>query len=188
MDIIALRLPYFSPISLSPNELMHQIIFLFYYAIGPSNFDRHFSYEYKNSCLRLISDIKTYDEWIYSLNGRGEGCLDKDASWSLGDIFRKTSLIACRDYHLSFRLSSREWTLTITSAVKASGNCVKNYIIYDGGECDYHSDTVFEISGVDRSLYRLFLKEVKNFRPINYLKSDEVLDDSPKFERITEVP
>lgn len=179
MDVVTLKLPYSFPVKLSEDELLLELLFIFYHDIGPANFHKHFQYKYENSTLRFISDIKTYDEWIYSLNGKSEYCLDKDSTWSLGDCFRKTSLIACRDYGLSLVLKSRDWSLKIS---KDTGN---KRILYYNDVCNYLTGTELRICGVDKKLYEVFLKVLKDFKPINCLEQDDGEDDSAKFERIT---
>ena len=184
MDVVALKLPYSFPVKLSKDELLLELLFIFYHDIGPANFHKHFQYKYENSTLHFISDIKTYDEWIYSLSGKSEYCLDKDSTWSLGDCFRKTSLVACRDYGLTLELRSRDWRLKIASDAKYGKKIRDNHILYYNDVCDYITRTEFNIYGISEKLYSKFLKLLGNFSPRNFIEPDYNEDVYEVFERI----
>ncbi len=184
MDVVALKLPYSLPIKLTEDELLLELLFIFYHDIGPSNFNGHFQFSYKDSCLSLKSDIKTYDEWIYSINGKSEYCLDKDSSWSLGECFRKTSLVACRDYGLQLELKSRDWQLKIVSDAVCGEKRKGNHILYYNNVGNYLCGTEFNIYGVSPELYHKFIRVLENFTPRNFIKLDNEYV-TEVFERIT---
>lgn len=186
MNRIALKLPYTYPMQLSANELIQELLFIFCCATNEKDLSK-FSYDYKNSKIVLYSKIKTYDEWIFSIDGNGEYCLDKSSDWSLGDCFRKTSLIACRDHGLALELASRNWSLTINTSSTASPNENHKRIVYTNREQEYTANTTFTIHNANNEFYKAFQQAVRKFKPINLIKADKYSGIFPIFEEIPEI-
>lgn len=165
-SIINLNLITTYPVKWNMYKILRDFIQNFYDSVANTEFNKRFSYEYHNGNLILkCSEVSFNYEWLLHIGASSKtNSEEKDFAGYFGEGFKVAALCAMRDYNLSIKTSSSNWSINvIESEVAIDGNINKS-LAYELETFEENSkDTILMLSNFKEDHLEIFYSALYSF-------------------------
>ena len=162
MSIVKLNIVMTYPVKWSEYTIINNYVQNFYDALGREHFIEGFRYGLEEGVLTMQADKGFAKEWLFFM-GASTKRSSRQCAGGFGEGFKIASLTAYRDLHLSIRMESRDWTLTVTEVTDKIDQKEVSFLAYDIGERPYEENTILILENASEKLLKETESQVNHF-------------------------
>lgn len=161
--IYKLNLTISYPVNWNFPMVIRDFIQNFFDALGPERFQNEFGWQELDTGIVMTAPVSFSKEWLFYIGASSKREERGRFAGQFGEGFKIASLVAYRDFHLSIRMESKDWVLTITEAENQIDGTKVMFLAYEISKRKYEDSSALILEGLSEEKIKTAREVIHTF-------------------------